>query len=162
MYIHPTHVLPNGAIVPRFALQVGWLLTPDRSTSDNVLQLIRRKSYAIDAAELYRIDPAILAGDKTVFIWDYAASSAAIACHGNAQGDMIRLYGTCDLPSSNREVTITYQGDCFHVHTDTTGNVASTDITAPVPASSSSTWEGGAGLPGWSIRWCMTSYCGMC
>ena len=136
----------QGTFVPQFALQVGSLVTRDRSTSDNVLQLIRRKSYNVDTSGLLRTEPAILSGDKSVFIWDYAATAAAVVCHGNAMGDMIRLYGMYDLQLSDTEVTITYQGDSFHVHT-ATNNAAITDSNVPVPPSSSSTWEGGAGLP---------------
>ena len=136
----------QGTFVPNFALQLGSLVTEDRSSTDNVLRLVRRKTYRVDTTGLSRTEPAIMSDGKPVFIWDYAATAAAIRCQGNAEGGMIRLYGTYDMQSGGTEVKITYKGSFFHVHTATDAGVAA-DRNVPVPPSSSSTWEGGARLP---------------
>ena len=83
----------QGTFVPRLALRVGSLTTQDRSLSDNVVQLVRRKSYTIDTSGLSRTETALLSGSSTTFIWDYAGTAAVMTCTGGARGDMIRLYG---------------------------------------------------------------------
>ena len=138
----------QGTFVPRYALQftLNGLTTQDRSVSDNVLQLVRRKSYRIDTSRLQLQEPVLVSGGQTTFIWDYANTAAAITCTGHATGGMIRLYGTYDLQSSSTNAQITYNGGSFRVHT-VTNNATSETQDVPVPPSSSSTWQGGAGLP---------------
>lgn len=134
----------QGTFVPQLALQIQGQTTQDRSLSDNVIQLIRRKSYTIDTTGLQCTEAALVNGNATTFVWDYANTPAAITCTGQAKGDMIRLYGTLSTPGT--QTTITYQGGSFKVHVTLNGTVVKDTVVA-VPPSASSTWEGGAGLP---------------
>lgn len=136
----------QGTFVPQLALQTQGLTTQDRSLSDNVLQLNRRKAYTIDTSGLSRAEAALTSSSSSpTFVWDYANAPAAITCTGGAKGDMIRLYGTYDPSMGQTGVTITYKGGSFAVHTASDAS-STTDSTVPVPPSSGSTWQGGAGL----------------